>query len=295
MEAPVPAPRTRGQLRALSRTYDDDSSFLKLSSFEVGRPLGKGKFGNVYLARTKKEHFICALKILFKSQLKDNNVEHQVTREIEIQGHLNHPNILKMYNWFVEDKKIYLVLEYAARGELYKELQKCKRFDEERSAKYILQVADALNYCHSKNVIHRDLKPENILIGIQGELKIADFGWSVHSPSDNRKTLCGTLDYLPPEIVMGFKYDHNVDNWSIGVLCYEFLHGKPPFESTDNKGTYKLITEVDYRFGSHVSEGARDLISKLLVKVPRRRLPLSDVLQHPWVLSPFSSERIKNL
>lgn len=94
---------------------------------------------------------------------------------------------------------------------------------------------------------------------------------------------------------MGFKYDHNVDNWSIGVLCYEFLHGKPPFESTDNKGTYKLITEVDYRFGSHVSEGARDLISKLLVKVPRRRLPLSDVLQHPWVLSPFSSERIKNL
>uniref|UniRef100_A0A0N4ZLK5 Aurora kinase n=1 Tax=Parastrongyloides trichosuri TaxID=131310 RepID=A0A0N4ZLK5_PARTI len=292
IETPIPPPRTRGQLH---NNYLIFFSNLQLSSFHIGRPLGKGKFGNVYLARTKKEKFICALKVLFKSQISSNNVEHQVAREIEIQAHLNHPNILKMYNWFHDEKKIYLVLEFAGNGELYKELSKCKTFDEIRSAKYILQVADALNYCHSKNVIHRDLKPENILIGSQGQLKIADFGWSVHSPSDNRKTLCGTLDYLPPEIVVGQKYDHNVDNWSVGVLCYEFLHGKPPFESTETKTTYKLIVSVEYTFGPDISPGAKDLIKKLLVKIPKNRLQLNDVIKHPWVLAPFCPQKIRRL
>ncbi|CAG9536468.1 unnamed protein product [Cercopithifilaria johnstoni] len=256
---------------------------FRLSDFEIGRPLGKGKFGNVYLARVKGINFIVALKILFKSQLIKNNVEHQLRREIEIQAHLRHPHILRMYNYFYDEKRIYLILEYAAGGELYKELQKCDHFGEERTAKLMFQMADALSYCHDKKVIHRDIKPENLLLGMFDELKIADFGWSVHAPSSRRETMCGTLDYLPPEMVRGEKHDDKVDLWSLGVLCYELLVGRPPFESKTHNETYKLIANVKYKFPSHISEGAKDLITKLLVRDPDARLPLRDVMEHPWI------------
>ncbi|MEQ2171884.1 hypothetical protein GOODEAATRI_015154, partial [Goodea atripinnis] len=109
---------------------------------------------------------------------------------------------------------------------------------------YIMELADALHYCHTKNVIHRDIKPENLLLGGNGELKIADFGWSVHTPSSRRSTLCGTLDYLPPEMIEGKTHDEKVDLWSLGVLCYEFLVGKPPFEAKTHDETYRRISRV---------------------------------------------------
>merc|ERR1719284_1859438 len=120
----------------------------KLEDFDIGRPLGKGKFGNVYLAREKKSKYIVALKVLFKSQLQKAQVEHQLRREIEIQSHLRHPNILRLFGYFYDESRVYLILEYAPRGELYKSLQKQpkQRFDEPRSAKYIRQMSDALKY-----------------------------------------------------------------------------------------------------------------------------------------------------
>ncbi|NWS71412.1 AURKA kinase, partial [Crotophaga sulcirostris] len=254
-----------------------------LDDFEIGRPLGKGKFGNVYLAREKQSKFILALKVLFKTQLEEAGVEHQLRREVEIQSHLRHPNILRLYGYFHDFARVYLILEYAPRGEVYKELQKLGKFDEQRTATYITELADALLYCHSKNVIHRDVKPENLLLSSNGELKIADFGWSVHAPSSRRTTLCGTLDYLPPEMIEGRTHDEKVDIWSLGVLCYEFLVGKPPFEAQTYQETYRAISRVEFRFPPFVTEGARDLISKLLKHNPFHRLPLKDVLLHPWI------------
>ncbi|KAH0626124.1 hypothetical protein JD844_000905, partial [Phrynosoma platyrhinos] len=254
-----------------------------INDFEIGRPLGKGKFGNVYLARLKDSKFIVALKVLFKSHMEKEGVEHQLRREIEIQCHLSHPNILRLYNYFHDRKRVYLILEYAPRGELYKELQKYQRFDERRTATYMEELADALMYCHSKKVIHRDIKPENLLMGLKGELKIADFGWSVHAPSLRRKTMCGTLDYLPPEMIEGKAHDEKVDLWCIGILCYELLVGHPPFESTSHSETYRRIVSVDLKFPPCVPEGAQDLISKLLRHDPSDRLPLQAVMEHPWV------------
>lgn len=254
-----------------------------IDNFEIGRPLGKGKFGNVYLAREKKSHFIVALKVLFKSQIEKEGVEHQLRREIEIQAHLQHPNILRLYNYFYDRRRIYLILEYAPRGELYKELQKSRTFDEQRAATIMEELADALIYCHRKKVIHRDIKPENLLLGLQGELKIADFGWSVHAPSLRRKTMCGTLDYLPPEMIEGHTHNEKVDLWCIGVLCYELLVGNPPFESASHNETYRRIVKVDLKFPPSVPVGAQDLISKLLKHNPSDRLSLAQVLAHPWV------------
>lgn len=256
----------------------------KLDDFDIGKPLGKGKFGSVYLAREKKSHFIVALKVLFKSQLQTAGVEHQLRREIEIQSHLRHPNILKLYGYFYDQSRVYLILEYAAQGELYKKLQKMGRFDEERAATYIRQLAEALQYCHSKKVIHRDIKPENLLLSFKGDLKIGDFGWSVHAPSSRRTTMCGTLDYLPPEMVEGKQHDDKVDLWSLGVLCFEFLVGNPPFEAHDHRSTYHRISRVDIKYPSHISEGAKDLISKLLKYKPTERLTLDQVLVHPWII-----------
>jgi aurora kinase len=256
-----------------------------LDDFEIGKPLGRGKFGSVYLARERKTKYIVAIKVLRKSQLLKAGVEHQLRREIEIQSHLRHRNILRMYGYFFDDKRIYLILEYSPGGELYKKLTSKGRFSERTSATYIRDLATALDYTHSKHVIHRDIKPENLLVGAHSEIKIADFGWSVHAPTSRRNTLCGTLDYLPPEMVEGRDHDEKVDIWSLGVLLYEFLYGTPPFEADGHTATYRRISRVDLRFPTQpaVSEDAKDLIRRLLVKEPSKRMALADVPKHRWV------------
>ena len=117
----------------------------------------------------------------------------------------------------------------------------------------------------------------------QGDEKIADFGWSVHAPSSRRTTLCGTLDYLPPEMIENKDHDDTVDTWALGVLAYEFLVGTPPFEAEGHSETYRRIVKVDLRFPPHVSPEARDFITRLLKKDPRARMPLDRVKAHPWI------------
>lgn len=263
---------------------DEKKKTWSLSDFDLGRALGKGKFGNVYLAREKESHYVVALKVLFKSQILYSEIEHQVRREVEIQCRLRHPNILRMYGYFHDEKRVYLILEYAKHGALYKLLKTHGRFDEKTAAIYIRDLTKALIYCHSKKVIHRDIKPENLLIGHNWELKIADFGWSVHSPSSRRMTLCGTLDYLSPEMIEGKPHSYEVDVWSLGVLCYELLVGLPPFEAQDSHLTYKKIRYVIIKYPEYISDKAKNLMGQLLVINPEQRLSLANVLQHPWIL-----------
>lgn len=242
-----------------------------LGMFEIGRPLGKGKFGRVYLARERTSGFICALKVLHKSELAQGRVEKQVRREIEIQSNLRHPNILQLFGHFHDSKRVFLILEFAAKGELYKHLRRENRFPEWKASQYIAQMASALRYLHRKHVIHRDIKPENILMGIHGEIKISDFGWSVHAPNSRRRTMCGTLDYLPPEMIKPGTsenyYNEKVDLWSLGVLTYEFLVGEAPFEDTPVM-TQRRITRADMTIPSFVSAEARDLIKRVSKSLP---------------------------
>ncbi|CAI0559582.1 unnamed protein product, partial [Linum tenue] len=295
-----------------------------LNNFEIGRPLGRGKFGRVYVAREVKSKYIVALKVLFKEQIEKYRIHHQLRREMEIQSTLNHPNVLRLYGWFDDDDRIYLILEYAHGGELYGVLRERGHLTERESAtvmiqhipisifvficcafwfselvrvsnlcvsaivivfQYIASLANALAYCHSKDVIHRDIKPENLLLDHEGRLKIGDFGWSVQSRS-KRHTMCGTLDYLAPELVENKAHDYTVDNWTLGVLCYEFLYGAPPFEAARQNDTFKRIMKVDLNFPSNppVSKEAKDLISRLLVKDSAKRLSLKKLMDHPWII-----------
>ncbi|KAL3848671.1 hypothetical protein ACJIZ3_010553 [Penstemon smallii] len=250
-----------------------------LDDFEIGKPLGKGKFGRVYLAREIKSKYIVALKVIFKKQVEKYKLHHQLRREMEIQTSLRHPNVLRLYGWFHDSERIFFILEYAHGGELYKDLRKTGHFSES-------QAATALAYCHEKNVIHRDIKPENLLLDHEGRLKIADFGWSVQSKS-KRHTMCGTLDYLAPEMVENKAHDYAVDNWTLGILCYEFLYGSPPFEAESQKDTFRRIMKVDLSFPTTpvVSKEAKDLISQLLVKDSSKRLSLEKIMKHPWIVN----------
>ncbi|UJR33683.1 hypothetical protein I4U23_021112 [Adineta vaga] len=275
---------------------NEEKKSIKTSSwtvddFEIGNLLGRGRFGYVYCGREKQTRFVVALKILFKAQLKNSKMEQQVKREIEIQSNLKHPNILRLYGFFHDEQRIYLLLEYAPGGELYRRMQTEKTLRESEAAGYVYQLCNALNYLHTKrkyqiynDYIVIDIKPENILIGKYGILKLADFGWSAESTSTcKRTTLCGTLDYLPPEMLNGNGYDEKIDLWCLGVLTYEMIIGKPPFDSQTQHETIRMIRSIELTFPTGTSPDLRDLITKLLRRNPSDRLPLKDVAQHVWI------------
>ena len=229
IEAPPSAPKPKA---AQPRTVDEEVLVPKpwsLADFDIGKPLGRGKFGNVYLGREKRTQAVIALKVIFKRQVEKHNVLKQVCRgrsnphtprarlkaaprrelitpapapqlkeEVEIQARLKHPRVLRLYGYFHDEKRVYLVTELAPNGELFKLLQKEKQFDEPQVARWVSQIADALAFLHRHHVIHRDIKPENILLDADNDAKVADFGWSTVT-AHKRSTFCGTLDYLAPE------------------------------------------------------------------------------------------------
>jgi len=203
-------------------------------------------------------------------------------REIEIMTNIRHPNLTRLFGYFFDDNRVYLILEYCSKGEMFDVLRREVRFSERRAAMYICDLADGLHYLHCKNIIHRDIKPENILLDNQGRIKLTDFGWSVHT-GGKRRTMCGTPEYLPPEMVSKETHGTAVDTWALGVLTYEFLVGVSPFEAKSMKKIMSRIKSMDFTYPSVIKPLARDFISKLLRKNPQDRLSLEEVPNHPWM------------
>ena len=142
----------------------------------------------------------------------------------------------------------------------------------------------AIQSCHRHGFIHRDIKPENLLLTANGDIMLADFGWSVHAPISKRKTMCGTVDYLPPEMIENRPYNEKVDYWCVGVLCYELIVGKPPFESTSQNATFERIKKVDIKWPTFMSASAKDLVSKLLKYNPNDRINMVETRENRWIL-----------
>ncbi|KAH3903469.1 aurora kinase SCDLUD_001109 [Saccharomycodes ludwigii] len=257
---------------------------LSIQDFEIGKKLGKGKFGKVYCAKHIKSGFIVALKVMDKRELLNYNVTKQFRREVEIQSQLKHENITQLYGYFYDQKRVYLILEYCSGGELYKLLKRSGTLNDIMASYFINQMILALTYMHDKKIMHRDIKPENILINIDNKLKLTDFGWSVLYKDDTkRRTLCGTVDYLSPELIKSREYDEKADIWALGILTFELLCGVPPFEEETKEMTYKRIVKCDLRFPPNISSDAMDFISKILIYDPNERMSLRTASKHPWI------------
>ncbi|KAI6203101.1 hypothetical protein M3Y94_00517500 [Aphelenchoides besseyi] len=266
-------------------TRRSDGTQWCLDNFDLGKRLGHGRFGSVFVASENRSQFIVALKILHKSEIIAS-AHHQVQREIDIQFHLHHTNIVRLFGYFHDNKRVYLILEYAPNGSLYSLLQKKQFFKPALAANLLDQLVSALMFIHNYGVIHRDVKPENMLLSGQ-TLKIADFGWAAPAKSSQLKTYCGTPDYLAPEMLKEGAYGFEVDIWAVGVTLYEFLTGRAPFDSNRDSPTmktlYKNIGSGRYRLPSTMPNGAKELIQQILCVDPKERLSLQEVKENSWI------------
>ncbi|ORD94710.1 IPL1 [Enterospora canceri] len=262
--------------------------FNKIDDFELGKAIGVGQFGQVWLARHREEGFVCAIKIFDLSKIQDEAQVRNIRREIEIHLNMEHKNIIGMYGYFYDRNNLYCVLEYAGNGDLYGFINNetgNKDRSEKTVRKYVRDVAEALEYLHDQNIIHRDIKPENILIGCDGRAKLADFGWSVCDQEHRRATFCGTPDYLSPEICQKKSYSMAVDIWCLGILTYEMLAGAIPFKAEDKsiRSTKKAILEGEVSYPASFSTLVREFIAGCTEKDPAKRMTVKETLAHRWL------------
>jgi len=233
--------------------------------------LGQGAFGRVQIVKNKQTGETYALKCLNKSQIIDNSLEAHVLDERKVMMMVDHPFILKLYSTFYDEKYVYFLLELCLGGELFTVLRKAGRFAEKASKFYSAAVLQAFAHLHSKNIVYRDLKPENLMLDNKGYLKVVDFGLA-KVVTDKTWTLCGTPDYLAPEIILSRGHDKAVDYWALGVLTYEMTAGYVPFYADDPMDVYQLILDGDVKFPSHFGRSTKDMIKQLLNQNVSKRL-----------------------
>eukprot|EP00238_Polyblepharides_amylifera_P003042 CAMPEP_0196587694 /NCGR_PEP_ID=MMETSP1081-20130531/58313_1 /TAXON_ID=36882 /ORGANISM="Pyramimonas amylifera, Strain CCMP720" /LENGTH=222 /DNA_ID=CAMNT_0041909945 /DNA_START=130 /DNA_END=795 /DNA_ORIENTATION=+ len=211
-------------------------------------------------------------------------VDH-VLNEKRILTQLAHRNIIHLAATFNDKTHIYLLLEYVTGGELFYLLRKSVRFSDRTAAFYAANIVHAFEHLHSQRIVYRDLKPENVLVADNGYLKLADFGFAKLIGSKTH-SICGTPEYIAPEVISNKGHGLEVDWWALGILIYEMLTGKTPFQDQDRNSLYKQIIEEEVVYPHHVGTIAKDLISKLLVLDPSKRLghvnDASDIMNHAW-------------
>jgi serine/threonine protein kinase len=250
------------------------------------KALGKGGFGHVWKVRHKVTGKIYAIKVINKDYIKKENMVEQINREIEIMYRTDHPHIIKLYNHYEDEENFYLIMHCASKGQLYSLLKRVKRLDERTVSQYMREVISAVKYLHSMKppIIHRDIKPENILLDSDGRAKLADFGWSnFQDENKQRETYCGTPEYLAPEMVTKSGHDESIDIWSLGVLMFELLAGRPPFVYKGDTNTlYTDIKNLKISWTDDFPILAKNLISKILKLKPAERPSLDEILDHPW-------------
>ena len=270
-------------------TFPDKKQFdLK---YTKENEIGQGAFSVVYKGIRKEDGISVAVKQVSKSSQSSDQLK-LLRREIEVMRKLsNHPNVVKLYDVYEDEKHILMVIEFMSGGELYDQIIQRGSFTEDDAADLVSQILSALCYIHSNGIGHRDLKPENLLCATpKGDVvKIADFGLSKDNSDGNTAmtTCCGSPSYVAPEVLEGSSYDHECDIWSLGVITYVLLSGYLPFFGETQDELFQKIMSGDYTFNyscfKGVSDDAKDFINKCLVVDPSERETAEQLMKHPWV------------
>lgn len=279
----LPVRKSRFFGAALADAYDDrdnDSNAVMkqnvaLSDFKMIQVIGRGSFGKVVLVGHKETKKLFAMKILSKENIvKRKQVEHTRT-ERRVLGCTKHPFIVGLHYAFQTPQRLYFVLDYCPGGELFYHLSRMKKLPEHMACFYAAEITLALEHLHSLGVVYRDLKPENILLTKDGHIKLADFGLAKEGIRDGvngTNSLCGTPEYLPPEILDRQGHGTAVDWWNLGMVLYEMLTGLPPWYTNDRKKLFERLRSARLHFPPYVSRRAEALIRQLLNRNPAERL-----------------------
>ena len=264
----------------------------KITDFDILKELGNGSFGRVFLARHKKTKVKYAIKAIDKQNKTNIEEKPYFRRELEVMYKIHHPNVVKLFGHFEDNKYCYFIMEYISKGNVYNLLtmDKTKKLSSKVVATIMKDVISAAYFLHNMDppIIHRDIKPENVLLHEGFISKLTDFGWSNYIQEDKeRKTVCGTPIYLAPEIIKETGHDERVDIWCIGVLLFELTTGKVPFQGNDIETLKNNILHLIINWPKEMDPNAKDLISKILKLDPDERLTLEEIVQHEFFLKYF--------
>jgi len=291
--------------RKLPISYSEESlkpdekfrKWLK-QEYSIGARIGKGAFSRVYEITSNSDGKMYALKVIKRSRLSEKSAAYLET-EIEILRSIDHKHCCKLHDVHYTDYAVYLFLEYLSGGDLLSHIVKQKQYTERDAQHVIRQVSTTLKYLHARGIIHRDLKPDNIIYrakNSQSDVVLADFGLAKQTDASRfAKSLCGTPLYLSPEMIKGPTYGAECDMWSLGVILYVILSGRPPFYKHNQKDLFRTICKAEFNFPEidwkDISADAKDLIRKLLVRDTKTRYTAAQVLDHPWIVKDMSQQR----
>lgn len=263
----------------------------RIEEYELLEHLGKGGFAHVYRARCLKSGLFVAIKMIDKMLMANAGMVGRVRQEVTIHSRLKHPAILELYTFFEDAHYVYLILELAHNGELAKHFRLGTRgLSEKAAADIFKQVVSGVLYLHSHNIIHRDLSLNNLLLTKDLNVKIADFGLAtqLNAPDEKHVTMCGTPNYISPEVASRDVHGLPADVWGLGCMLYTLLVGSPPFHTQHVKTTLNRVINADYKIPSDLSFNAQDLLKRILCKDPVKRISLKDIMEHPFLNSSIS-------
>jgi serine/threonine protein kinase len=264
---------------------------MTIKDLEMIRVLGIGGFGKVRLVKILETDQLMVLKTQSKKAILAKNMEAVVINEIQLMREMHHPYIAKLYGAFQDKCYIHMALELLQGGDFFGFLKHQNKFPEEKSIFYSSVVILALEALHSVKIAYRDLKPENLVFDKRGYIKLVDFGLAKRVKSGITWTLCGTPDYMAPEIVNNKGHGCPVDWWALGTIIYEMIDGYPPFYHSNQMKVYQRILSSEVKFSKHFSPDCRDFLTKLLNKNQTQRLGyvvnegITEIQKHPWFRS----------